>query len=468
MRFTSSIALSIIIMLGLVPVPVRAVEPAVSSSIVISEIQAGTANSASDEFIELYNPTDSDVALEGWRIEYRGTAATSPLRTASLTGAIKSHGFYLLSANGFVAEADATFTAGLNVGGGYVQLFDNAEDGGQIIDALGWNSDAALAETAAVKGLVTGHSLERLPGRLIEDGGNATDTGDNSKDFIIRTTPQPQSSQSPLEVPTTETPVTEGETPADETAPEPPTYLPLVITELLVDPAAPLTDAADEFIELYNPNDQAVELAGYTVRTGSNFHDYYVLPAQTIAAGGYLVLNAAETKLGLTNSGGAAQLLDPSGTLVSQTDTYSEAQPGEVWAQFEDGWRWTLQSTPGQANVLVAPLVTTAATANPKAAATKKKAAPKVTAAKATAAKAKKAAAAKKPAAAKASSIKAAFEPRVAAANSADSGWLLIAAIGLTIAYAIYEFRYDLQNYFYRARRHFRAGRSPRSGAPRR
>jgi hypothetical protein len=32
--------------------------------------------------------------------------------------------------------------------------------------------------------------------------------------------------------------------------------------------------------------------------------------------------------------------------------------------------------------------------------------------------------------------------------------WLLFALAGLTMAYIIYEFRYDLRNYYYKLRRH--------------
>ncbi|MBW3538223.1 lamin tail domain-containing protein [Candidatus Parcubacteria bacterium] len=455
-----------LVTLSLIRPPLLAAEEAPGSQVVIGELQtAGTADSG-QEFVELYNPTDSDVVLDGWKLQYKSAGSVDQpsawTARAAITGVIKAHGFYLFATAGYLPQSDGVLSAaGLSGAGGHLRLID---DGATVVDLVGWGQAANAAETTPAPAPPAGQSIERLPGRLAEGGGNAIDSDDNAKDFIVRPNPQPQSSASPVEPPAAEfdpadvDPEAEEGKVVDDPAPDPPRYPAVQITELLVDPAPPLTDAEDEFIELHNPNAQAVELAGYVLRSGANFRDHYTIPALTIEAGGYVVLYARETSLSLTNTGGAAQLLDPAGAVVSQTGPYEQAGEGQVWAVFGEGWAWSLQSTPGRANFLVAPLAapTSKTGADKKAAAAKKKSSKASVAKAKKAPKAKAAKAAKTP---KVKSAKAAFEPRVAASNSGTSGWLLIAAIGLTIAYAVYEFRYDLQNYFYRARRYLKARR---------
>jgi hypothetical protein len=312
----------------------------------------------------LYNPTASDVSVEGWLLQYKSaTSATSESswgKRADLHGSVASHGFYLISQKAYLPAADADLsTAGLSGTGGHVRLKDKT---GNIIDLVGWGLTANAAETAPATAPAAGQSIERLPGRLNDTGGNSTDTDDNSKDFVTRATPEPQSTASALETPgvagAPTDPAPADEPPADDqTAPAAPTYLPIMITEVFPDPAAPLTDAADEFIELYNPNDTAVNLQDYTLRAGSNFHDFYNLPTETISPGTYLVIYSAESHIALTNTGTTVQLLDPTGVEVSHTASYGAAPTGQSWDLFDGEWKWTLQTTPGADNVLVQPVV---------------------------------------------------------------------------------------------------------------
>jgi|GEM_PF-916138 len=224
-------------------------------------------------------------------------------------------------------------------------------------------------------------------------------------------------------------------------------YPEVQITELLPDPASPATDATDEFIELYNPNGYAVNIAGYVLKTGHTLSDHFTLPSLELPAGGYAAFTSGQTRLALSNSGSSVALFDPLGEQVGETIGYETAKTGDTWAKFGSGWAWTTTPTPDAANILTAPV----AIAGKVAAATTAKKAKTATAAKAAKAgvvKSAKPKAAAKPK--KTKSVLAAAKPALAAATSGP--WLLVILVGLTICYCIYEFRYDLRNFYHKLR----------------
>jgi len=219
-------------------------------------------------------------------------------------------------------------------------------------------------------------------------------------------------------------------------------YPALDITELLPDPAAPATDADDEFIELHNPGSTTVDLSGYTLKTGSTLSDTYTIADTTLDAGGYIVLKSVDTHLALANDGSSVALYDPTGQQVGTTVSYTAAKTGQAWARFGAGWSWTTTPTPGEPNILTQPTVLSATTTAAKTAATKTANAKAVSKPKA----------AKTKAAAKPKVAKSVLKPLLAGTTSPGGRWLLYILAGLTIAYIIYEFRYDVRNYYYKLR----------------
>jgi hypothetical protein len=214
------------------------------------------------------------------------------------------------------------------------------------------------------------------------------------------------------------------------------------LSELLPDPASPATDADDEFIELYNPNDAVFDLSGFILQIGSTTSDTrhnYVLPAgTTIAAKSFKAFYSKDTHLSLSNTGGEAWLLDPFGTSIAQSDPYSTPKQGAAWATANGKWYYTTTPTPNAANKVSAPASGSAKTS----AATAKTS--KGTPVSTVGAKSGVAGA----------STSAGLEPTAAPIHPLT----LAVVVGLALLYGGYEYRHDLANKLYKLRRN----RSPR------
>ncbi len=221
--------------------PLAAVSP---GHVVISEVMTGGA-SASDEFIELYNPTAAALPLDGLEVVYvTATGATVTRKAAWMAGAPgMPPGAHLLIANGagvFAGLADVSYANGLAAAGGSVAL--RVQGGATAIDAVGWGTAASTwLEARPAPAPAAGSSLERLPGG---PSGSTQDTDDNLVDFTIQPIPDPQNSRSlpvPVATPTPVPTVTPGPSPTPE-ASATPTAVPTV--EPTVAPTATETPLA--------------------------------------------------------------------------------------------------------------------------------------------------------------------------------------------------------------------------------
>ncbi len=358
---------------------------------------AAPLTDAADEFIEFHNLTGEPIDLAGYTIKTVATATTNHVLASAI-----------VPANGYLALKSATTKISLANTGSTVSLLDPAK--AQMGDAVTYKTAPTGSSWNKPDTGVWGWSTTPTPG----EANQITTAGKGSSD------------------PT-----------SGDTSPSPAESPELQLTELLPDPAAPLTDAADEFIEIYNPNNFPVDLSGYSIKSGSSLTTKHVLTSTIIQPNSYVALKSATTKIALANAGSSVALFDPSGAQIGATVTYPAAKSGVSWARDGEAWSWSSTPTPGAANIIAA--VAASSTTAAKSTSTKS------TTAKTSTTKAKATAAPKAAKSSKASTTKS-TSPLVAGATSTGGHWLLFTLAALTIGYIIYEFRYDIRNYYFQLR----------------
>ncbi|MDB5186506.1 MAG: Non specific extracellular endonuclease cleaving [Candidatus Saccharibacteria bacterium] len=454
-----------------------------STDVLIVELQVRSTTSADHEFVEIYNTTDSTIDISGWELQYQSSSGTSWSQKAQLSGKLFPHGRMLLASENYLTDiVDSTFKSGLSDSGGHVRLASpDSLNVGQftVHDLIGWGT-ASKPEGTKAPAPKGGESLERK----VNDQGMYVDTDDNSLDFRVNTIPTPESlndnpdpepSLIPPEEPEPlpEPQPTDGESKPDDTGTQPPStpsgggdkeipsqLLSLQITEMLPNPAPPQSDGADEFIELYNPNDEPVDLGGYKLQSGNSFSYSYVFTDETIGAKSYATFYVGDTGLLLSNSSGKARLFTPDGQVIAEVMPYIDAKEGFAWAWSGGIWQWSTFITPNQPNIITMPVaaVKAAKTTTTKTAAAKKAAASKTatTAKKASTTKAKTT---------KVDDNQPAKGTIVTTTIAPLHPGVIAVVSAIAVGYAAYEYRYDMSNRLYQLRRYREARRIAREAA---
>jgi hypothetical protein len=272
--------------------------PTLPVHIIISEFRTRGQNGAGDEFIEIFNSSSSGDAVDigGWLIKKSSGCGTS--LTTMLT---ISDGIQLLPGQHFLAapvgvsasNPDQNFTAGIADNGG-IAIFNGQ---GIAVDEVGMCSSTSYLEGDSLPSITSSldHSYERLPGGT---SGSCYDTGNNFNDFTLIALSEPQNLSSPLTI------CASAATPTDTaTLTNPPTLTPTSAT--IPTPTSAVTDTAtaimtgtptftftptptlpdhilisefrtrgpsgvgDEFIEIFNPSDETVDIGGWLIKKSS-------------------------------------------------------------------------------------------------------------------------------------------------------------------------------------------------------
>lgn len=305
--------------------------------LVISEIHT-SGGLTSNDFIEIYNPTDSPIDLSGYRLVKRtqsGTTDTS-IKSWTTSTVIPAKSFYLWANNGFTSVSADTTTSATIANDNAIALRFGGPDTGEIIDAVGWGSNASSLVESAVfsQNIPAGQSLERV-----------ADTNNNASDFIIQTVPTPRNLASGPDQAVSTTPA------LTYTAPPAPQ---IVITEVLPDPEG--KDSGQEWIELQNVGSETTDITGWILDdagTDAPGTTSWTLPAAVLAAGQYKHFYIPSGRFALNNDADSARLFNSSKLLVDQI-SYKDSEEGQAFAKDTAGWRWTSVPTPGTANQFVA------------------------------------------------------------------------------------------------------------------
>ena len=426
-------------------------------SLTISQLKITSSNG---QFVTLYNSTNSTLNMSNYQLEYFNSfdlsKATSS-KLVALTGTLPPHSYFMVNDGTLQLCYQLTVDSvslGFSSTAGLVELLalNQTTPGGLVASSLqdyvGWSKTAASgAQTLPTN---TAAFLQRQP---VDAKNNPLVTAPGSGSWqavqpdpatacgLVSTTSTPTPVVTGLSqlLPTSEPPATiVSASASDDVAPQP--SLPASdiglmapqITELLPNPVGTGNDSTDEYVELYNGNDVAFDLSGFTLQTGLTTLHSYVFPAgSSLAPQSFTAFYAEQTKLTLSNSGSQATLLDPLGNSVATTDAYGTAVDGQSWALANGSWYWTTQVTPGTANIINQPQVKAAKVSSKVA---KSKNSGTVKAASTTK---------------KLKTVTPTAKTAVAAAPAAVPihPWMLALVGSLALLYGIYEYRKDLANY---------------------
>jgi hypothetical protein len=181
---------------------------ATANHVVISEVQiaGGTVN---DEFVELYNPTNTVINLDGWRLSAKTQSGvtTNNLLTTFPNIDIQPYSYFLIVSpeyDGATSPGNQTYSTGNHIAANNtIILFSDA--GFTVVDKVGLGT-AVDREGTATTNPSANESVERKPGEADPLAGNGEDTDNNANDFALRTVSEPQNSASAPEIPNTPTP----------------------------------------------------------------------------------------------------------------------------------------------------------------------------------------------------------------------------------------------------------------------
>ncbi len=164
--------------------------------IVINQFASRGASSASDEFVELYNPSAANISIANWKLQYKSsTGATWSDRVTFPAGTVINAGKFRLTANsaGYTAPA-----SGVTPDNWWSVTSGSADDGhfrvisdtGSVVDLVGYGTTADSPEGASPAPsqgtTANGKSVKRLT-----DGG---DSNNNGADFSVITARTPRNS----------------------------------------------------------------------------------------------------------------------------------------------------------------------------------------------------------------------------------------------------------------------------------
>ncbi|RJQ25622.1 lamin tail domain-containing protein [Candidatus Parcubacteria bacterium] len=209
MAFKKLTLFSFIILLFLLFSSPKLIFAATSRDVVISEIAwSGTSASTSDEWVELYNNTDTEIDLEGWTLR-----ASDGSPEINLSNTIPAKGYYLLErsdSNTTSISEDKIFTGAIGNDGETLELKDGE---GNLIDSINPDGGEWPAGTSG-NGTPPYASMER---KILTDAGDdsnwvtndgITQNGEDTEGNPIKGTPKNPNSQgyfpspTPTEIPT--------------------------------------------------------------------------------------------------------------------------------------------------------------------------------------------------------------------------------------------------------------------------
>lgn len=122
----------------------------------------------------------------------------------------------------------------------------------------------------------------------------------------------------------------------------------IIFSEIM--PAPTGSDEENEWIEIYNPSEQVINLNGFSIEDSSGSSGKYSFKDVTLNSHQYLVLKRPETHIILNNEGDSLFLKDGAGNIIDSVE-YPKAKTNQSFAKNNTAWNWTTIPTPGASNI---------------------------------------------------------------------------------------------------------------------
>ncbi|KKQ26899.1 MAG: hypothetical protein US42_C0019G0009 [Candidatus Magasanikbacteria bacterium GW2011_GWC2_37_14] len=271
-----------------------------AKAIIINQIKigaSGTGNSTK-EYIELYNPEVTEISLANWQIyKFTKSATTSAdkilLVTLPAGTIIPAAGYFLISHSDYVSAGefdtpDLIYSEQSLASNNTVVLTNNLDEN---IDLVGYGEATAYEGSAPASD----------PGTKAIIRNNFLDSDENNTDFLVSSS-LPFNS---LYISNTSTPPIEEPTTTPSSTPQ--------IGKILINEFVPYPESGSEWVELYNPNDFAVDINGWQLFDGVSS---FFTATNTILAKSFYTVALSSSKL--NNSGDIILLKNNLGEVIDQ------------------------------------------------------------------------------------------------------------------------------------------------------
>lgn len=339
--------------------------PGNASHIVISEFRTRGLYGASDEFIELYNPTGSLVNIGGWSLKKSSGCSSTISTLVTITSGMLllpgQHYLLVSSTSTSLSGADQAFSPGIDDSGGLALLTSL----NVLVDQAGMCLTTAYREGAILEPM-SGNSQQSYERRF---GGSTScqDTNNNLEDFLWRSSSAPQNRLSPIVMCSgvfTDTPTL---TPTKSltltrTSSVTPTIFPgnVVINEYLPRPASDWDNAGeansrDEYIELINMGVTDINIKNWKLDDiADGGSSPFTLPDLVLSPLEIVRFFASETGISLSDGGDTVRLLKPDGRTADLHNYTIVTLSDQSWCRLPDGsgaWAFICRPTPGRPNI---------------------------------------------------------------------------------------------------------------------
>lgn len=287
-----------------------------NATILISKI------SQDKKYVEIYNPTNQNVNLAGWKIEYHTGSGAQAVGKIFKDEVILANGFLVLSNDKMLAGAiKFDNNLGLAQNDGSVVLL---RSDGSVADTVGWGNNSKSAGSpikGGVKIVWRCFIDENIIDSKFLSGKNL-----NNQEIVPYSRPNCKSPE-----------------PNPESSKELNKCEGLKLSEIA-------SNVDEQFIEIINSGEKNVITTGCKLTVGDsgvreNIGDIELNPGE------FLTIKIKNTKLKLPKTKGKVYLLDEAGSKIDAAAEYSSMPKGASWSFVDDEWTRTFAITEGAANI---------------------------------------------------------------------------------------------------------------------